>query len=163
MSKKAIALKAERVKGIQEKVARAKSVVITDYRGLTVEEDTALRVELRKAGVEYKVLKNSLVLRALNGAGYPGFDEVLKGPTAVAISYDDPIAPAKILVGAMTKYNKTAVKGGIVETRKADAEQIKEFAQIPAKPVLVGQLLGMLTHPMRSLAVVLSEAAKKRG
>ena len=162
MSKESIALKEKAVAEIQEKIQKAKSVVLVDYRGLTVSEDTAMRNELRAANVEYRVLKNRLVLRAMNAAGYEGFDSVLEGPTAVAFGYDDPIAPAKILVDSAAKFNKMAVKGGIIENKKADENEVKAFAKIPAKPVLVGQLLGLLTNPMRSLAVAMSEIAKKQ-
>ena len=162
MSKESIALKEQAVAEIKEKIEKAKSVVLIDYRGLTVSEDTAMRNELRAANVEYRVLKNRLVLRAMNAAGYEGFDSVLEGPTAVAFGYDDPIAPAKILVDSASKYNKMAVKGGIIENKKADENEVKAFAKIPAKPVLVGQLLGLLTNPMRSLAVAVSEIAKKQ-
>lgn len=163
MSKETIARKEEEVSGIQEKVSRAKSVVLVDYRGLTVAEDSAMRVELRKAGVEYKVLKNRLVLRAFNNAGFTGFDSILEGPTAVAFGYDDAVAPAKIVAEAVTKSNKKiSIKGGIIEGKAAGVDEINALARIPAKPVLVAQLLGMLTNPMRSLAVAMSEIAKQR-
>ena len=161
MSKESIALKEKAVAEIQEKIQKAKSIVFVDYRGLTVSEVTAMRNELRAANVEYKVLKNRLVLRALNASGYEGFDAVLEGPTAVAFGYDDPVAPAKILVDSSAKLNKMTVKGGIIENKKADENEVKAFAKIPAKPVLIGQLLGLLTNPMRSLAVAVSEIAKK--
>ncbi|MCI8487460.1 50S ribosomal protein L10 [Pumilibacter intestinalis] len=163
MSKEAIALKAKQVEDIAEKVKKAKSVVIVDYRGLTVAQDTEMRVNMRNAGVDYKVLKNRLVLRALNNCGFEGFEKVLEGPTAVAFGYEDAVAPAKIVAETITKTNnKIAIKGGIIEGKQASAEDVNKLSKIPAKPVLVGQLLGMLTNPMRSLAVALSEIAKKQ-
>lgn len=163
MSKEAIAQKAQQVEDIAEKVKRAKSVVLVDYRGLTVAQDTEMRVNLRQAGVDYKVLKNRLVLRAFNGCGFDGFEKVLEGPTAVAFGYEDPVAPAKIVAETVTKTNnKIAIKGGIIEGKQASVDEINALAKIPAKPVLVAQLLGMLTNPMRSLAVALSEIAKKQ-
>ena len=163
MSKEAIAQKAEQVADIAEKVKKAKSIVLVDYRGLTVAQDTEMRVNMRKAGVDYKVLKNRLVLRAFNECGFDGFEKVLEGPTAVAFGYDDAVAPAKIVSETVAKTNnKIAIKGGIIEGKQATVEEVKALAKIPAKPVLVGQLLGMLTHPMRSLAVVLSEIEKKQ-
>ncbi len=163
MSKETLLIKEQEVASIREKVSKAKSIVMVDYRGLTVAEDTEMRVNMRKNGVEYKVLKNRLVLRALQAEGYDGFDKILEGPTAVAFGYDDAVAPAKLISEAATKTNnKLQVKGGIVEGKQTGIDEIKALAKIPAKPVLVGQLLGMLTHPIRSLAVVLSEIAKAK-
>lgn len=163
MSNDIRALKEQEVATISEKVKKAKSVVVVDYRGLTVLQDTNMRVELRKAGVEYKVLKNRLVLRALNAEGYPGFEKVLEGPTAVAFGYDDPVAPAKIIAETIAKTNnKITFKGGIIEGQTASVNEIVALAKIPAKPILVAQLLGMLTNPMRSLAVAMSKIAEQK-
>ena len=163
MSKEAIEQKAQQVEEIVEKVKKSKSIVLVDYRGLTVAQDTEMRVNMRKAGVDYKVLKNRLVLRALNNCGFDGFEKVLEGPTAVAFGYEDAVAPAKIVAETVTKTNnKIAIKGGVIEGKQASVEEVNALSKIPAKPVLVGQLLGMLTSPMRSLAVALSEIAKKQ-
>lgn len=161
-SAKILDAKKEVVSGIQEKLSKAKSAVLVDYRGLTVIQDTEMRAELRKNKVEYKVLKNRMVLRALNNLGYTGFDQALEGPTAVAISYDDPVVPSRILSDCAKKYQKTAVKGGVVEGRCYNAAEMKAVAAIPAKPVLVAQLLGLLTSPARGLAVALDQIAKKQ-
>ena len=157
-----VELKQPIVQEISEAINGAASVVVVDYRGLNVAEDTAMRSEMRKAGVEYKVIKNRLVLRALNNAGYPGFDSVLEGPTAMAISYDDAVAPAKIVAENVKKTNKIVIKGGAVEGKVMDVAGINKVASIPSKPVLVAQLLGMLQTPIRGLAVALSEIAKKQ-
>ena len=163
MSKEAIEQKAQQFEEIVEKVKKSKSIVLVDYRGLTVAQDTEMRVSMRQAGVDYKVLKNRLVLRALNNCGFDGFEKVLEGPTAVAFGYEDAVAPAKIVAETVTKTNnKIAIKGGIIEGKQASVEEVNALSKIPAKPVLVGQLLGMLTSPMRSLAVALSEIAKKQ-
>ena len=162
MSAETIKLKEQQVAEYVEKFGKAKSVVLVDYRGLNVAEDTLMRNDLRKANVEYKVIKNRLVLRAFNNAGIAGFDTVLEGPTAMAISYDDAVAPAKIIVDNVKKTNKLTVKGGIVEGKVLDAKEITKVAAIPAKPVLVAQLLGMLQTPVRGVAVALSEIAKKK-
>ncbi len=161
MSKEIRAIKEAEVADIEAKIKKAKGVVIVDYRGLTVKQDTEMRNELRKANVEYKVLKNRLVLRALNNSGNKGFDKVLEGPSAVAFGYDDAIAPAKILVECAEKFKKMSVKGGIIDSKICNAEEVKVYSKIPAKPILVAQFLGMLTSPVRSLAVALSEIAKK--
>ena len=162
MSAETLKLKQEQVAQYVEKINKAKSFVLVDYRGLNVAEDTAMRSDLRKANVEYKVIKNRLVLRALNDAGITGFDKVLEGPTAMAISYDDPVAPSKIIVDNVKKTNKITVKAGVVEGKVMDSDGITKVAAIPAKPALVAQLLGMLQSPIRGLAVALSEIAKKQ-
>ena len=134
MSEAIMNAKKQIVSDYAEKIGKSKSFVLIDYRGLTVAEDTALRVALRKENVEYKVVKNRLILRAIEQAGIEGIDSsVFEGPTAIAISYEDAVAP-----------------------------EIEKVATIPAKPVLVAQLLGMMQSPVRSLAVVLSEIAKKQ-
>ena len=155
-------IKEQQVSEYVEKIGKAKSFVLVDYRGLIVAEDSAMRSEMRKAGVEYKVIKNRLVLRALNNAGFAGFDKVLEGPTAMAISYEDAVAPAKIVVDNVKKTNKLTVKGGVVEGKVLSVNELNAVASIPAKPVLVAQLLGMLQTPIRSLAVAMSEIAKKQ-
>lgn len=161
-SKEIIAQKEQLVSEVAEKINKAKSIVLVNHCGLTVEQDTALRVDMRKNGVEYKVIKNTVLTRAFEKAGYTGFEKVFEGPTAVAFSYEDTVAGAKILVENGTKTNKLEIKGGVIEGKSASVEEVKVLASIPAKPVLIGQLLGLLTSPMRSLAVAVSEVAKKQ-
>ena len=161
-SKEILAQKEQLVSEIAEKIAKAKSIVLVNHCGLTVEQDTALRVDMRKADVEYKVIKNTVLVRAFEKAGYTGFEKVFEGPTAVAFSYEDTVAGAKILVENGTKTKMLEVKGGVIEGKSASADEIKVLASIPSKPVLIGQLLGLLTSPMRSLAVAISEVAKKQ-
>lgn len=161
MSKEILKAKELAVEELSQKFAKAKSVVLVDYCGMSVAEDTQLRNELRKEGVEYKVIKNRIMLRAFDKAGYKGFDDILQGTTAVAISYEDAVMPAKILADNAKKVNKTALKGGVVEGSIMDAKAISAVAAIPPKTVLLSQLVGLLTSPMRSLAVGLSEVAKK--
>lgn len=162
MSEKIIKQKETEVAQLAEKFEKAKAIVLVDYRGMSVAEDTALRNELRKESVEYKVIKNRIMLRAFEKAGYKGFEEVLQGTSAVAISYDDPVMPAKILADNAKKINKTKLKGGVVEGSIMDEQQIAAVASIPSKITLLSQLVGLLTSPMRSLAVALSEVAKKK-
>ncbi len=162
MSEQIMKLKQQEVEGLSEKFAKAKGIVLVDYRGMTVAEDTALRNEMRKNNVEYKVVKNRIMLRAFEKAGYTGLEDVLQGTTAVAISYDDPVTPAKVLSDNAKKINKTALKGGVIEGSVMDEKAIKSVAAIPPKTVLLSQLVGLLTSPMRSLAVGLSEVAKKQ-
>lgn len=161
-SKEIIAQKEQLVNEVAEKIAKAKSIVLVNHCGLTVEQDTALRVDMRKADVEYKVIKNTILVRAFEKAGYTGFEKVFEGPTAVAFSYEDTVAGAKIVVENGTKTKMLEIKGGVIEGKVASVEEIKVLASIPAKPVLIGQLLGLLTSPMRGLAVAISEVAKKQ-
>jgi len=160
-SKKIIEAKAQVVANILDKIKRSKSIVMVDYRGITVEADTQMRNQLRKENIEYRVLKNRLVLRAMQEAGYTNLDKVLEGPTAIAFGYEDAVAPARILKQAV-KDGKPALKAGIVEGNVLDAEGITAVASIPAKEVLVAQLLGMLTMPLRGLAVSLDQIAKQK-
>lgn len=146
---------------VQAKIEGASSVVLVDYRGINVAQDTAMRKALREAGVEYRVIKNSALSRAFEATGNTGYDEYFEGPTAAAFGGEDPIAPCRILTEYAGKTPMT-VKCGLVEGKKFDADGVKSLASIPEKPVLVGQLLGLLTSPMRSLAVALSEIAKKK-
>lgn len=146
---------------LSDKVKNASSVVIVDYRGINVEQDTAMRKALREAGVEYRVIKNSALSRAFAATGNDGFDESFVGPTAAAFGTTDPIAPCRILAEYEAKTPLT-IKSGLVEGKKFDANGIKSLSNIPEKPVLLAQVLGLLTSPMRSLAIAISEVAKKK-
>jgi len=111
--------------------------------------------------VEYKVIKNKILLRAFEKCGLTGFEKVFEGPTAVAFSYEDTVAGAKVAVENGNKTKMLALKGGVIEGKAASVHDIQVLASIPPKPVLLSQLLGLLTAPMRNLAVVISEVAKK--
>jgi len=160
-NKEIIAAKEALVNEVAEKIQKSKSVVLVNHCGLTVEQDTALRVEMRKAGVEYKVIKNKILLRAFEKCGFNGYEKVFEGPTAAAFSYEDTVAGAKIAVEGGQKTKMLELKGGIIEGASASIDEIKVLASIPPKPVLLAQLLGVLTAPMRGLAVAISEVAKK--
>lgn len=160
MSKNNIEQRKAHVSEITEKVKNASSVILVDYRGINVEQDTAMRKELREAGVEYRVIKNSALLRAFEAAGNTGYADVFEGPTAAAFGGDDPIAPCRVLTDYAGKTPLT-VKCGLVEGKRFDENGVKSLASIPDKKTLLAQLLGLLTSPMRSLAVGLSETAKK--
>lgn len=161
MNEKILAQKVEAVNTVKEKLNKSKCFVLIDYRGLSVAEDTALRAEFRKANVEYKVVKNKTLLKAFEQLGLSGAEDSLNGPTSIAISYEDVTAPAKIAHQNIGKLNKMAMKAGFCEGKLMNAKELTALANIPAKEVLIGQLLGLITSPMRSLAVVLNEAAKK--
>lgn len=147
---------------VVEKINNSSSVVLVDYRGINVAQDTAMRKALRDAGVVYHVIKNSALSRAFEQTGNTGFDEYFNGPTAAAFGpKDDPVAPCRILNEYAGKTPMT-IKCGVVEGKKFDENGIKSLASIPEKPVLLAQLLGLLTSPMRSLAIAISEVAKQR-
>jgi len=160
---KNIEMKAAQVDQVKEKIEKAQSVVIFDYRGLTVEEVTNLRVEMRKANIEYVVLKNGIVERATTALKIdPSINEYLKGPSAFAFGYDDPVAPAKILKDSIKKYKKCAFKGGLINGAVSNAEQMSALADLPSREQLLARLLGSMMSPISGLAVVLNQIAKKR-
>lgn len=157
-----IQLKAEKVTEVAEKIKKAKSIVLFDYRGLTVEEATNLRNEMRKANVEYLVLKNGIVERAAQAAGIDSaINDLLKGPSAFAFGYDDVVAPAKILKDFIKKIKKCEIKGGIVEQKVENANVINAIADMPSREVLIARLLGSMMSPISGLAIVLNQIAKK--
>ncbi|MCE5234806.1 MAG: 50S ribosomal protein L10 [Clostridiaceae bacterium] len=160
---KIIEIKAQHVAEVSSKIAKAQSVILFDYRGLTVGQVTELRNEMRKAGIEYIVLKNSIVERA---AKQDGIDErihdFLKGPTAYAFGYDDAVAPAKILKDTIKKLKKCELKGGIVNGKVFNAEEVNTLADLPSREQLIARLLGSMMSPISGLAVALDQIAKKR-
>ena len=145
------------VEELKEKIGAAQSIVIVDYKGLTVFEDTELRKTLREANVEYRVLKNRLMQKALNELGYTEFDEALNGPTAVAFAMTDPAAPAKILLESADKTKKVSIKCGMVDGAFITPDGVKELATLPPKEVLIAKLLGTMSAPISGLARVLNE------
>lgn len=159
-----IAQKEQLVNELAEKLQKAQSVVIFDYRGLTVAEVTALRAEMRKAGNEYIVAKNSMVERACDKVGIDeSVKEMLKGPSAFAIGYEDAVSPAKVLKDAVKKLKKCEIKGGIVNGKVSDAAAIDALAELPPKEVLIARMLGSMMSPISGLAIVLDQIAKKNG
>lgn len=154
-SEKVLQEKQEAVKELAEKLKASKSVVLADYRGLTVEQDTELRNALRKAGVEYKVVKNSLTRFAAKEVGLDGLDEFLSGPTSVAIS-DDPVAPSKVLSEYAKKYEKLELKAGVVEGKIIDVAGIKALAELPPREVLIAKVLGGFNAPISGFVNVLN-------
>ena len=159
---KNIEMKATKVAEVQEKVQKAKSVVLFDYRGLTVEEVTNLRNEMRAANIEYVVLKNGIMSRACEAAGIDSsISEMLKGPSAFAFGYEDAVAPAKILKDFIKKVKKCEIKGGIVEGNVESAATMTAIADLPPREVLIARLLGSMMSPISGLAIVLDQIAKK--
>jgi len=144
------------VDDIKDKFSRAESAVLVDYRGLTVEQDTELRCKMREAGVEYKVLKNTMIKRALHALEIDAIDGLLEGPTAVAFGYDDAVAPAKVLSEFCKKNNVMEIKGGLLGDKAMDLNQIKYLAELPSKEVLIAKLLGSMNAPISNFVGVLS-------
>ncbi len=144
------------VKELEQKLQNATLVVFTDYRGITVEEMTALREKLRVPGVEYRVVKNTLTEFALQNTGYAEVIEKLEGPNAVVFSQDDPVGPAKTIYEFIKQYKKLEVKVGIVEGQVVSAEKIKSLADLPPREVLLGQVVGTMQAPITSLVYVLN-------
>ena len=155
-----VELKQPIVQEISENIKDAQSVVVVDYRGLTVAEDTQLRKALREAGVTYKVYKNTLVSRAVEGTQ---FESLIEGPNAFAISTEDATAPARVLA----KFAKTApaleIKAGVVEGTYYDEAGMKAVAAVPSREELLSKLLGSLQSPITNLARVLNQIAEKGG
>jgi large subunit ribosomal protein L10 len=143
--------KMDAVAAVQEKVQRAKSVILTDFRGLTVEEITELRRRMRKAAVEFKVVKNRLIKRALAEAGSENLDEYLVGPTALAFGYSDPVSAAKVVYEYFKENEKLGIKGGLLEGKKVGRQKIEMLAQVPPREELLGRLVGSLRGPAQNL------------
>lgn len=155
-------LKEAKVAEIKEKLEKANSVVLSQYQGLTVEEDTVLRKNLREAGVEYKVYKNTLVILAAKELGLEGIVEYLEGPVAIAFGYEDVTVAARVLNDFAKDHKKLELKAGIVEGEIYDTDKIKQLATIPSKEVLIAKLLGSIKSPLSNFAYLLSAIADKK-
>lgn len=160
-SAKVLDIKKQAVADMVEKLKKAQSGILVDYRGLTVSEDTDLRNKLREAGVEYKVVKNTLTRFAANEVGFEELDPVLNGPTSLALSYEDPVAPAKIIAEFAKGNEKLEIKSGFLDGKVISLDEIKQLASTPSKDVLLAKLLGSLNSPVSSLARVLQAIVDK--
>ena len=156
-----VELKQPVVQAIAEDVKDAVSVVLVDYRGLTVAEDTEMRKQLREAGVVYKVCKNTMMKRAFEGTDFAQLDEYLEGPNAIAISKEDATAPARILYKFAQDAPALELKGGVVEGTAYDVAGISELAKIPSRDELLSKLLGSLQSPITNFARVIKQIAEK--
>lgn len=143
------------VNEISDKMQSAVSAVLTDYRGLNVAEATKLRKELRDAGVEYKVLKNTLTKLAADKVGLEGLKKDLVGPTAIAFSYEDPVAPARILTKFAKEHKKLVLKSGVVEGKVIDLAGITALAELPSREVLIAQVLAGFQAPISGFVNVM--------
>lgn len=157
---KVMEMKKSVVEEIKGKIDGSQSVVLVDYRGLTVEETTELRKKFREAGVEYKVYKNSMMRFAFKDAGLEEFNEHLKGPNAVAFGIEDPVAPAKITKEFAKDHTNLEIKAGVVDGKIIDLDGIMGLADLPSREVLIAQVLGGLNGPISGFANVLGANIK---
>lgn len=158
-----VELKQPIVDEIKGYAADAKAAVLVDYRGLTVEQDTKLRRQLREAGVVYKVYKNTMLVRAFEGTDFAQLDKDLEGPTAIAFSAEDETAPARILSDFAKEVEALQFKSGVVSGTYYDEAGIQALAKIPSRDTLISKLLGSLQSPVTNLARVLNQIAEKGG
>ena len=150
---------------LKEKLSTAKGAVLVDYRGLTVAQDTKLRRKLREAGVEYRVVKNTLTNLAAKEAGIEGLEVYLEGTTALAVSATDPVAPAKILSEFQKEIAKTVktfqIKAGVLEGKVIDANGVKALADLPSRVVLLAKVAGTMQAPISGLVSVMAGTIRK--
>ncbi|QNK41898.1 MULTISPECIES: 50S ribosomal protein L10 [Caproicibacter] len=159
-SEKILEGKKQAVSQLSESLKAAHTGVIVNYKGITVEADTKLRKELREAGCQYKVVKNTLLRLALQDSGISGLEGVLEGTTAIAVHSEDYVAPAKILAGYADKSDTFKIKAGFIDGKAATADEIKTLASLPSKEELVAQALRGLNAPITGLVTVLNGTIK---
>jgi large subunit ribosomal protein L10 len=157
-----VELKAPIIEEIKGHVAEAKSIILVDYRGLTVEQDTALRKAFRENGVVYKVYKNTYLKMAFAGTQYEVLADELDGPTAVAFGINDETSAAKVIADTKKKAEALEFKAGVVDGTKYDAKGLEVLATIPSKDVLISKLLGSLQSPITNIARVLKQIAEQK-
>lgn len=163
-SEKILSQKQAYVKELEEKLKNSVAGVVVDYKGISVADDTKLRRELREAGVEYTVVKNTMLRFAIAGLGYTEMEKVLEGSTAIAISKEDPIAVAKILGKyAEASKGKFSIKAGYMDGKEMDVAGVEELSKLPGKQELLSMLCSALQGNIRGLAVALNAIAEKNG
>ncbi|MDY3972753.1 MAG: 50S ribosomal protein L10 [Clostridia bacterium] len=158
-SEKVLEAKKAQVAEVIDVLKEAQTGVLVDYRGLTVEEDTALRTKLREANVKYFVMKNTLLLRAAKEVGLEALEEALHGPTAIAVSSEDAVAPAKVLADFAKENEKLEIKSGFMDGAVMSLDEIKTLAATPNMDTLIAKMMGSLNSPISSLARLLATIA----
>ena len=158
-----VEIKAPIIQEISDSIKDAQSVVIVDYRGLNVEQDTILRKKLREEGITYKVYKNTYMKRAFKDTPFESLNETLDGPNAIAVSTTDATAPARVIAEFAKKAPALEFKAGVVEGTFYDAEGMKVIAAIPSREVLLSRLLGSMQSPITNFARVVKQIAEKDG
>lgn len=161
-SEKIIKQKEEAVKKLAEDLKDAKLILLTDYRGITVEDATKLRAELRESKSEYRVIKNNIIKRALDLNGESGLDDLLEGPTALITNNEDYLAPAKAIYNFTKDHDFYKIKGGIIEGKVMTAEEIITLAKLPSRQELLAQLAGALLGNITKLAVALDAVREQK-
>ena len=154
--------KIKEVDELAEKISKAKVVLLTDYRGINVEDVTGIRAKLRGVKTEYKVIKNNITRRALAKSGYEGLDNLLEGPTAVVLGYDDYLEASKIIYEYAKENDNYKIKGGIIDGKIVSAEEIITLAKLPSRETLIAQLAGALLGNVTKLAVALDQVRAQR-
>lgn len=150
------AIKTKQIADLSERLSRSKAIVLTEYKGLTVVEMSALRTLLKEAGAEYKVVKNTLSIIASKGTPLESAKDSFVGPTGLALGYDDPVAAAKKVLEYAAKNDKFKVKGGIIDGKLFSTDEIKEISKLPSRTVLLGMLAGTLQAPATKLVGLLN-------
>ena len=161
-SEKILNSKKEAVKALNEKLIGSASGVILDYKGINVADDTKFRAQARAAGVDYAVIKNSLIRFAIEGTQLADLSEHLAGTTAVAVCKDDAIAAAKVVAEFAKTNENIKIKGGYYDGKVVDADTVKALAKIPPKDTLIAQMLGCLNFPITGLAIALKAIAEQK-
>lgn len=159
-SQKILDKKKEQVQILAEKFKKAKMIVLTEYRGISVEDDTKLRSTIRANGDEYAVVKNSIITHAAKEAGIEGVD-TLEGPTAVVIGYEDYVTPAKAVNDYAKDHDFYSIKGGIMDGKVMELAEVQKLANLPSKETLYAMLASALLGNIRNLAVVLDQTREK--
>ena len=158
-SEKILEMKKQQVQEMAAKLTEAGSIVLADYRGLTVEEDTELRSKMRAEGIEYKVVKNNIIKHAIQGTDLESLGDFLVGPTSIAISNDE-VAPAKVMFKFAKDLNAFELKAGVVDGKVIDLAGIEQLAKLPSKEQLIAKMLGSMNSPITGLVTVLSANIK---
>jgi len=149
------------VKDLQEKFSKKKILIVTDYKGLNVQDVNSLRRKLREADIEYKVVKNSLLVRACEDTDVEMLKDYFAGPSAIALSYDDPVAPAKLLTDFAKENKKLEIKVAVMDGKVLDLSKINELSSLPSHEVLLGQLLSVMNGVPSSLVRALGDVPRK--
>lgn len=149
--------KESEVKALAEKLKDAKLVLLTEYRGITVSDDTKLRTDIRNVNAEYKIIKNNIIKRALNENGENGLDSLLEGPTAVITSTEDYLEPSKVIYNFIKSNEFYKIKGGIIEGKVMTAEEIITLAKLPSKETLISMLAGSLLSTISKIAIAIDQ------
>ncbi|WP_326908357.1 50S ribosomal protein L10 [Sedimentibacter sp. MB31-C6] len=161
MNQSVLEQKKQVVNDITDKLNKAKSIVLVEYKGLSVEKATELRDKCREAGVEYKVYKNTMMRFAFKELGYEDFNVNLEGPNAIALSYEDEVSAAKVTNDFAKTSDAIKIKAGIADGKLMDADEVKTLANVPSREILIAQLAGVLQGNIRNLAYILDQVGKK--